>query len=173
MVTQQEQTIVQVDDRIDHTRPLISPGVGTTGHPGSRLWGQESGPNVAVVLVFNDPTDPVEDYGLGWTLVAFQGGTRCWSHALVGHGANADTNVPQAQARATAVLASHGVICDGWEQGTATPGLTVFLAAINPDADQAPPPPTPVRRVGSRSAFPPTRQTVAPGGGTSPAIPAD
>lgn len=133
MVIQQEQTIVQTDDPINHTRPLISPGVRTTGHHGSRLWGQESGANVAVVLVFNDPTDPAEDYGLGWTLVAFQGSTRCWSHALVGHGVNADTNVPQAQATATAVLASRGVICDGWEQGTATGALTVFVAAIDPE----------------------------------------
>ncbi len=110
-------------------REPVAPGAAASGMPESRAAsdGIPRSGDAIYLLVFNDPEAPAEDYGLGWSLLAFQGSTTRWSQSLAGYGAGAHVGPRQAQAAARQVLAAHGVRHVSWRNGESD-GLPMFRA---------------------------------------------
>lgn len=65
-------------------------------------------------LVYNDPDDPVENVGVGWTLVNHLDTARYTATSLAAYGAGAHATLITARAVAEQNLNRRGVTVAGW-----------------------------------------------------------
>ncbi len=114
-----------------------TPPAAPAGGPGSRAAAGAGlasgvvprGPGAVVLLVYNPPEDPAPCYGLGWTLVAWQTNSWCWS--LAARGAGPHTDARSAHATATRLLAARGARVETWHDG-GHDALAMFPAPPSP-----------------------------------------
>lgn len=84
------------------------------GTPERRAPGE---PAAVYLLVYHSPETPAADHGVGWTLMASQGGRRCWSTSLAARGAGAHAGPRVAKAVAERILAEREVTVEDWSDG--------------------------------------------------------
>lgn len=130
-------------------RPLSDDASTATAAPAGGPEASSGEPDAAThLLVYNDPDDPAEHLGMGWTLITHPDRARSRTMSLAARGAGAHAPARVAQAVAVRVLGEQGVDVAGWDDAGARDHteVTTFRARLVPQEQHRASPPQPAPR---------------------------